>query len=65
MRTYQVQKQSGLSIESLNMNFKLSTLKPVHAGWLVSATNAISNDSIMIGWEKSGKSYALHKLHKS
>lgn len=59
------QIQSGVSLESVNVDLKLSTLKPVHAGWLVSATEAITSDSIMLGWDKSGIRDALSKLQMS
>ena len=53
--------QSGLSLVSVKVDLKLSILKPVHTGWLVSATEALRSDNILVGWEKSGIKYALQK----
>ena len=53
------QIQSGLLVDSVKVDLKLSTLKPVHAGRLVSAIVAIMGDSNLVGREESGIKNAL------
>ena len=42
------------SLEAIQIDLKLSTLKPLHAGWLVSAFDSIKSETINLGWQKSG-----------
>lgn len=46
--------ESGQSIDQLDIDLKLSTLKPVHAGWIVSAFEKVDPDTVIRGWIKSG-----------
>ena len=46
--------ESGKSLEAIQIDLKLSTLKPVHTGWLVSVFDSIKSESIKLGWRKSG-----------
>ena len=42
------------SLEAIQIDLKLSTLMPLHAGWLVSAFYSIKSETIKLGWQKSG-----------
>ena len=42
------------SLEAIQIDLKLSTLKPFHAWRLVSAFDSIKSDIIKLGWQKSG-----------
>lgn len=44
----------GKTMQSLNVDLRLSTLKPIHAGWLVKAHQTVRSETILQGWEKSG-----------
>ena len=54
VRQVQSELESGKSLEAIQTDLKLSTLKPLHAGWLVSAFDSIKSETIMLGWQKSG-----------
>ena len=48
----------GENLESIEIKFKLSTMKPLHAKWLMEAydhmTTATGRDICLKGWERSG-----------
>lgn len=52
------QLQSGKQLEDIEVDFRLSSLKPLHARWLVSTYNFMTSDKgkevIAKGWKKSG-----------
>ena len=47
---------SGHSVTDTKVDLRLSTLKPLHAKWLLSAVDSLSNmtDVLLRGWEKAG-----------
>ena len=49
---WQVQSEleSGKSLVAIQIDLKLSTLNPVHAGRLVSAFDSIKSETIKLGW---------------
>ena len=55
----------GKSLDDINIKFLLSTMKPVHAGWLIDAYNKLSSSDgkslILSGWKAAGISEALEK----
>ena len=46
--------RSTRNIDELDVDLSLSHLKPIHAGWLVSAYQKITGDVIKLGWIKAG-----------
>ena len=56
---------SGKSLDDINIKFLLSTMKPLHAGWLIDAYNKLSScdgkSLILSGWKAAGISEALEK----
>ena len=50
------QLNSGKSVTDINIDLKLSTIKPLHANWVLSAfdTLAGNTDVLKNGWEKTG-----------
>ena len=57
----EVQRQldSGTSFEDTEVDLRMSVIKPIHAGWLVTLfdymyLNAIGGCHILMGWEKAG-----------
>jgi len=58
--TQQVDKalQTGVKVENINIEFKLTTIKPLHAKWIVEYYNHITSeagtDIIIKGWKSAG-----------
>ena len=56
---------SGKSLDDINIKFKLSTMKPLHAGWMIDVYNRLSSlegkQIILAGWKASGIADALEK----
>ena len=56
----QVQKHldKGIALEDIDIRFQLTTMKPLHANWLIALYNELTSprakDVIIGGWEKSG-----------
>ena len=46
--------RNGQNIDELDVDLSLSHLKPIHAGWLVSAYQKITADVVKLGWKKAG-----------
>ena len=53
-----VQINSGKPVEEIDVDFRLSTLKPFHAQWLISLYNHLTSERgtqiINKGWKRSG-----------
>ena len=56
----QVQKHldKGIALEDIDIRFQLTTMKPLHANWLIDLYNKLTSpqvkDVIIGGWKKSG-----------
>ena len=50
--------QAGVKVENINIEFKLSTIKPLHAKWIVDYYNYITSEAginvIIMGWKLAG-----------
>ena len=50
--------QAGVKVENINIEFKLTTIKPLHAKWIVDYYNHITSkagtDVIINGWKSAG-----------
>ena len=61
----QVQKHldKGIALEDIDVRFQLTTMKPLHATWLIDLYNELTSprakDVIIAGWKKSGTWDAL------
>ena len=57
------QLESGKSLEDVDVKLRLSTLKPIHAGWIVDFYNYITSEEgrkvIESGWEAAGIADAI------
>ena len=57
------QLESGINLEDVEVDFRLSVLKPLHAQWLVNMCNIFSTERerlvISKGWKKAGISVLL------
>ena len=60
--------QAGVKVDNINIEFKLTTIKPLHAKWIVDYYNHITSeagtDVIINGW-KSASIYDAIKTGKS
>ena len=60
--------QAGVKLENINIEFKLTTMKPLHAKWIVDYYNYITSeagtDVIVKGWKVAGI-YDAIKMGKS
>ena len=54
---------SGKELENITIKFFLSTIKPLHAAWLIDCYNQLSSshgkEIILAGWRASGISAAV------
>ena len=48
------QLKTGVSIEKVFVDLKLSVIKPIHARWLVKSVDSVTKESIVKAWEMSG-----------
>ena len=59
------QLDSGTALEHIEINFRLTTMKSLHAGWLISCYNKLSSSEgkevILSGWKASGITEAVAK----
>ena len=55
--------ESGKELENITIKFLLSTMKPLHAGWLIDCYNQLTSshgkEIISAGWRASGISAAV------
>ena len=55
--------ESGIELENTTIKFLLSTMKPLHAGWLIDYYNQLTSshrkEIILAGWRASGISAAV------
>ena len=55
--------ESGKELENITIKFLLSTMKPLHAGWLIDCYNQLTSshgkEIILAGWRASGISAAV------
>lgn len=58
----QTELQRGKTLQSLNIDLRLSTLKPIHAGWLVKAYQSVRSESLLQGWGKNRNSFTNKKV---
>ena len=61
----QQELDSGKALDDIDIKFKLSTMKPLHAGWMIDSYNRLSSldgkQIILAGWRASGITDALEK----
>ena len=57
-RKFKSQLDSGVVLDDVDVDLRLSVLKPIHATWIVSMYNHLSSSegrqSIAKGWKKAG-----------
>lgn len=62
--TVQQQLECGKTVEDIEVDFRLTTLKPLHAQWLVNMHNFFTTPNgkeiILKGWKKAGISDLLN-----
>ena len=50
--------QAGIKLENINIDFKLTIMKPLHAKWIVEYYNLMTSsegtDIVINGWKKAG-----------
>ena len=46
--------KSGKKVGDLNVDLRLSTLKPMQAGWIVHAFQNVKTETLKRGWVKAG-----------
>ena len=58
-----VQLENGTALENIDIKFLLSTMKPLHAGWLISCYDKLSSSEgkkiILSGWRAAGITEAI------
>ena len=61
----QQELDSGKALDDIDIKFKLSTMKPLHAGWMIDSYNWLSSldgkQIILAGWRVSGITDVLEK----
>ena len=59
------QMDAGVSAESIDVNLKLTSLKALHANWLIELYNVLTTadgrETVLNGWKKSGVTAVLKK----
>ena len=58
-----LQLENGTALENIDIKFLLSTMKPLHAGWLISYYDKLSSSEgrkiILSGWRAAGITEAI------
>ena len=52
-------------IEDISVGLQISTLKPLHAGWVVTAHGEIKKDVVTSGFNKAGITEAVKKARET
>ena len=59
------QMDAGVPVESIDVNLKLTSLKALHANWLIELYNVLTTadgrETVLNGWKKSGVTAVLKK----
>ncbi|KAI8522099.1 hypothetical protein Bbelb_018530 [Branchiostoma belcheri] len=64
--TFARERKEGREVANVKVDLKLSTLKPLHANWLLGAFDRVGNDSAAIerGWERTGIRAVIQKARR-
>ena len=50
----------GKAASDVKIDIKLSTIKPIHASWIVVAFQQVTKETLIRGWEKMVSSWFAH-----